>query len=535
MVESASPTLAAAPRRWVLAAGLALVVCGGFQLAFARYGLNLRDEGYLWYGVVRVLAGEVPLRDFQSYDPGRYYWCAAFTPLFGEGILALRVAAAVFAGGAMFLALLALGRVVRGATGLALAALALQAWMFPSHKLFEHGITLAAVWVAVRYLERASGGRALVCGLFTGAMAFFGRNHGVYLLAIFVALVAYERWKSGPGALARPVASGALARHLASGALGRRLGAFGLGVGIGYAPGWLMALLVPGFARAVFAASISVAERGTNLPTPYPWPWLVPHAGLPPFDLAVQLAADVAFLLPVVVLGAGLLVALRARGAELAARAPVIAATFVGLVYVHHYAVRSDLPHLAQGGMPLVVGALALLAGSRPAMRALGSGLVLVVSVLVALKGNLQLRQLTPWVLYKTVDLDVAGDRLRVQKVQALALENLVSLVAERVPPDAELFVAPTRPMFYPLLGKRSPTWWIYFLWPASEAEQEETIRRLEERDVRFVLLNLKPFEDDPAYSFAETNPRVQQWIEERFESVVERRVPPEYAFYRRR
>jgi hypothetical protein len=504
-------------KRMLFAVGLALIVGGGFQLAFARCGLNLRDEGYLWYGVVRVLAGEVPLRDFQAYDPGRYYWCAAFTPLLGSGILAIRVAAAAFAGIGTCLGLLALGRAVRSPLGLALAALAIQAWMFPSHKLFEHGITLAALLFAVRLVDRPSGARALAAGVFTGLMAFFGRNHGVYLLAAFGVLLLYQGWEAGAGGRAR------------------RLGLLALGIALGYAPGWGMALLVPGFGRALLAASISVAERGTNLPTPYPWPWRVAHAGLPAFELATQLALDLAFLAPLVLLPLGLWRALRERADRRASSALVTAASVVGLVYVHHYAVRSDLPHLAQGGLPLLVLALALLAGAAPLARGLGWTVVAVLSLLAGLKGNLQIRQLTPWAVYKTVDLDVAGDRLAVQKVQAVALQNLVALVTELVPPDAALFAAPTRPMFYPLLGKRSPTWWIYFLWPASEAQQAATIRDLERHDVRFVLLNLKDFEDNPAYAFQQTNPRVMRWIEERYEAVSDARVPPGYAFYRRR
>jgi hypothetical protein len=117
-----------------------------------RNGFNLWDEGYLWYGVQRVLDGEVPLRDFLAYDPGRYYWAAAWMGAWhDDGIMSLRVAVAVFQLLGLFVGLQLVSKSAgperSRAIFLLVAALTFAVWMFPRHKLFDISISILLVGV----------------------------------------------------------------------------------------------------------------------------------------------------------------------------------------------------------------------------------------------------------------------------------------------------------------------------------------------------------------------------------------------------
>ena len=83
-------------KRALPAALLAALLSLASYLAYGDVNLNVVDESYLWYGVQRAAAGEVPMRDFQAYDPARYYWCVSWGWIFGHGILGVRKAAAIF-------------------------------------------------------------------------------------------------------------------------------------------------------------------------------------------------------------------------------------------------------------------------------------------------------------------------------------------------------------------------------------------------------------------------------------------------------
>jgi hypothetical protein len=512
-------------RSVLVAALVAAVLCGGFQLLFGHVNLNLRDEGYLWYGVVQVLAGDVPLRDFQAYDPGRYYWCAALAPLFGDGIVGVRAGVMLFAAVGMFLGLLTARRFLPGDVWLVPVGVLLLLWFFPRHKLFEHAITLIAVWSATRLLEAPTVRRHLASGVVVGLAAFLGRNHGLYLALAFLVLLACLRFRRAEPD--RMVTTGGRSVLLA----------WGGGVVLGYAPLLLMLVVVPGFASGFVDAIVSIQSRGANIPSPYRWPWVGEHAGPALSDLVGAFALDLAYLLPVVALPLGLVAVLRTPASRLAARAPLVAAAVIGTVYVHHYAVRSDLPHLAQAIAPVLLVLLAL--ASERGKRVLGGVLAFLVllATWVAFEGSTELKVYEPGgPVVRHVDVDVRGETLKLKKFHGgLDVQQVQEVFARLVPEDAPIFVGPTMPTYYPVLGRRSPSWWIYFLWPAEEGQEEALIEDLRAAGVDWALIVMKPFGKDPAYNFDRTYPEVWRHLAREWQLVQDEGLPQRYLLFRRR
>ena len=479
-------------------------------------GFSLWDEGYLWYGAQRVMLGEVPIRDFMSYDPGRYYWSAVLMSLWGDnGIMALRGAVAVFQVIGLFAGLFLIAQATenRNFVYLLLAATMLALWMFPRHKLFDISLSILLIGVLVFLIRNPSSMRYFFAGVCIGLAAVFGRNHGVYGVVGSLGVIAWLTIKrvDQPGFI-------------------RGFMLWAAGVIVGFAPVLFMMLLVPSFEMAFWESIRLLFEaKTTNLPLPVPWPWKVPF-GSASVDEAIRGVLVGLFFIGTIVFGICAIAWVTWQKFHRNAVAPILAATaFLALPYAHYAYSRADVGHLAQGIFPSLVGCLALLA-AKPARIKWPS---------VFLLGGASL-----WVMLvfhpgwqcaagkQCVNIEVSGSELNVGPDTARDVRLLRKLADEYAPHGRSFVAAPFWPGAYPLLVRKSPMWEIYALFPRNAVFQQREIERIRAAEPGFILIYDLPLDGREELRFRNTHPLIHQYIVNNFE-LLPGSPEPAYQIYK--
>lgn len=517
-MSAAAPALRSAR----LCAALAALSVAGLFLLQRGMGFVIQDEGWLWYGVQGVLRGEVPLRDFNAYDPGPYVWGAAFARVFGDGPGSLRLSTSAFACLGAFAGARVLARSTRSRAALALGTLALSLWIVPHWKSFGPALSLLTVWIGTRLIERDDRRRHVAAGALVGLAACFGRNFGLYAGLGLATVVLYTAWRRAP-------------REIAA-----RFGAFAAGVLLGYAPMLLAVAFVPGFG-ASFAESIGYFARQGHLGSKraIPWPWTLDSDG---WDLAAWLHNQgvgwtyVALPIPI---AAGLLLLARTGRDRLHERAAPLAAVCVGTFWIHHALVHAAYFHLAQAMHPLLLWTATFGVAVGPARRklALGIGLcALVASAAVAVVPGMEAwhRERVKGTHAAMVEFPVGRERVWMRPEQARYLGELCAALERRVPAGESLFLAPTFPGLYCLLGARAPTWDVYLAWLGTPTSQARLVRQL--AGVRWAMVTNLPPMGQEWLRLSNTNPLAWDALQRDFERVDEPgELPRGHQLLRRR
>ncbi|MES1147447.1 MAG: hypothetical protein ABUL49_01725, partial [bacterium] len=473
---SSSPSPKTAPKLnpellFLLVASFVLVA---LQTAYQiRLGINMGDEGFLWYGAQRVLAGEVPMRDFMAYEPIRYHLTAL--PMFAlqsKGIVAARIGMALFEWVGVFFGTLAISRALRTPSRvfLTLCMVVLMIWIGPRYKTFDIAVSIFLVPAAVYLFERRNVVAFCVLGLAIGLAATIGKQHGFYgiLVVIEAAVLLKVTDKS------TQVGKGLL----------RTL----LWIAIGYLPVIVMVLFVPGFFNAmVHSVTVLFENKTTNLAIPIPWPWTSK-----PGWVIDQYLTGVGFVLLPVFAAATVLY----TGVKVIQKKPpspfVMGCGIVALPYMHYAFSRADLSHLTLSIGPLLVGGMYAIGKTGKWWRLLlslppiGTSYLTMTSMQPGAKNEER---------EKYLPVSVLGDNLEVDQGNANLINTLQFVDHQFNPRAKSSLVVPMWPAGSAVLAEKAALWEFYPLVSRTPEYQKDEIEQIKRNRPGFILITNFPLD----------------------------------------
>lgn len=496
-------------RNFVIPAVAGFILCLLWSGFTWRYGFDIADEGYYWYGAQRMLHGEWPMRDFMAYDIGRYAWTAAVMKLLGDpGVFGARMGAAAYQTATVMVGLLLALRSVDRNLSLSLKLVfslcvvaILQLWTYPYYKVFDYGTSILIVAMLVTMVTRQSGRAWFAAGLILGLAAIMGRNHGIYGAAASGIVLSFLAIKQGR---ALPLLTPALA--------------FVAGTVIGFSPTVVTAALVPGFGAGFIASIVDLMQSGaTNIALPVPWPWTVSRGDSGWLLWAMRMTKGLLFIATVLAPLATLVVLLRkpwrhpTPGTVL-----LLCSACAGIVYSHYAYSRADLTHLALAIAPLM---LLFMASGIVIGRQLPTAIVLLGVSLLSLAPEKAF--LTQLILRQTlITISINGSKVQMFPATASRLRE-VERVFAAIPTARHSFLAvPDAPGLYAIYQERMPIWEIYSLSKRNPLFEKPEVARLAAAMPEVVLMSDHPLDDNPELRYSKMHPAMFQWISEHYTPV---------------
>lgn len=482
----------------VIPAAISLTVV--WVLLTWRYGFDIADEGFYWYGAQRLLHGEFPMRDFMAYDVGRYAWSAVVMWSMGDdGIAGARAAAALYQVCTIPVGVWLALRTFDAGSGatarlvfIAAATLLLNLWVHPYYKVFDYGTSLMIVAMLVLMLDAQTARQWLWAGVILGLAAVMGRNHGVYGAFAALLLLVFLLFKKQQN-LARPSM------------------AFVAGVILGFSPTFFLALVVEGFGLAfIDSLHYLISAGSTNIELPVPWPWTADWRMAGWLLWSMEFSKGLYFIALLLVPGITILVLARKPLAQFRpVDTLVLCAAFAGIAYAHYAYSRADLTHLALSVAPLL---LILLSVSKQFKTVTLAYVALGTSSLLALTP--QKPYLTGILLDKPLrTVSINGSDIHVLPGIDTYLRD-VDQILSATPGARENFLAvPNAPTLYAIYRQKMPIWEIYALWPRSVAFEAQEVERLQAAAPRLVLMSNHALDRRPELRYSSTHPVIHAWI----------------------
>lgn len=471
-------------------------------------GFNLWDEGFLWYGVQRVMLGQTPILDFMAYDPGRYYWSATIASILGgNSIMNVRIAIATFQSFGLFVGLLLIAKAFKiksksNIIFLLISAATLLMWMFPRHKLFDISTSIFLIGALNYLVADPQPKRYFLTGICIGIAALFGRNHGMYGAVASVGVIAWLSIKNNTGL-----------------SFIKSFFLWSLGVFIGYLPIVFMVIFVPGFATAFWESILFLIQyKDTNLPLPIPWPWTVQFKNIPIGDSIRGVIIGLIFIGTLIFGGLSVIWVVLQKYKGKSVNSTLVATAFLALPYAHYAFSRADVGHLAHGIYPFLIGSFVLLASAK----AVAKWTFLVI--LFASSFWVMFIYHPGWQCFANkncINIEVSGNNLLIDSGTANDITLLRQLDARFTAKDQAFVATPFWPGAYALLQKKSPTWEIYSLFPRTESFEKKEIERIASAKPGFVLVLDIALDGREDLRFKNTHPLTHQYIINNFQPIA--------------
>jgi hypothetical protein len=510
-------------KRLILFIGISIFLPFVYLFYTANVFPSLADEGYLWSNAQFVLDGLVPIRDFNSYDPFRYYFCVPFLQIFGRGILSVRIAMATVQVLSLFCLLCFLNRHMApqrlGTFSSLLVATSMLLWYSPYHKSFDISMPIYLIALLAWFMQKTQDKKFFVCGLCTGLSFLVGRNHALYFLLSFIfgyglLLVAGERNR-----------------------VFRRVLLAGAGIIVGAAPMLLMFAFIPGYLQAYFNAVIGTFAQGNfNLKLPITWLWKVNWAQPVGNGLFLQIVLGIFFtLVPLFMAGTAVLILWRQEW-DVRDSAGIMSCIVVGLVYLHYAFSRADIGHVAHSIAP-VIAAIMLLSVSTRDSRAKITSIVSAALILcyTALGIGPQTKAYAKHKGNYTHKVTTNDGAVMIADENSYQLVSAVKEIIEQMGgANRQILFAPYIPGMYAVVGYESPAIGTYFLNSVDMDQQQKMIEDLESNNTSLIVLGNMYIDNREELSFQRLYPMIYFYLEQNYIKVPSGLPDPYFLFIKK-
>jgi len=463
------------------------------------------DEGYLWYGVQRVLLGELPHRHFKSYEPGRYWWCAIFFSFLPQTLYTLRISQHVFYAISLGILLTVLMYAGLGWFTVLACGLSLVFWAFPQHKLFESGIFIICLSSCIMYFICPGKMSIFFLGLTTGLALTFGFNLFIYVSAsTCVALLMGILLFSHDNTYILPA----------------------------FFPGFLIAssfFLWPFITDSAFRRMFTqrriisiIKRRSTNLPLPIPWPFKPIPSAFGTLNTVRQYFIKLLFLCIAFIPAISLLIfGLLQPGHDLTGSPGsgleiILGSASAGILAWQHAYSRADFPHLAQSISPLIVCSFCLVSYVIPydvsTLTIMMIYLYLAWPLMAQFTGRLFLKGGGNLTQLKN------GSSILMSAREKSILSTVEQMSMNAARSHGTVLALPNLVWVYPLLDLKTPVYDMFCVFPASSIQQSEMINQAVINNVKCALISNRKIDGRDDLRFSNTHPLVWDWLNTHFE-----------------